>query len=581
LDLPSLPEQTVKLAHWLQTYYPSSIGVVTQQFLPKELSNIHRLVPDKPVQEEKIQLPKQTSEQDTVIKQIRKPRTYIIHGETGSGKTRVYIELAMRTLKEGRSVIMLVPEIGLTSQLTEEFRRTFGQTNVVVTHSQLTEKERKLRWTEIISATKPLVIIGPRSALFSPIKNIGLIILDEAHEASYKQDQSPHYHATRVAAQLADMSQAILILGSATPSVLDYFLAEQKQKPILRMVQLAQSTTKYETHMQVIDIKDRSHFTRSPYLSDELLASIEKALVRGEQSLLFLNRRGTARVVLCDQCGWQAVCPHCNLPLTYHGDLHVLRCHTCGHAEPAMNSCPVCKKPNIVLKSIGTKAVFDEISALFPQSKVQRFDTDNKKSERIEQHYTAVKSGDVDILIGTQILVKGFDLPRLSVVGVVIADTSLSFPDYTAQERTYQLLRQAIGRVGRGHRDSVVIMQTYDPVNPVITSVTTNAWRTFYEQELREREKFKFPPYYFLLKLTVRRASAASSQKTAQKFIDLLCEKSLRVIIDGPAPSVHEKIGDKFQWQVVIKARDRKELLKVIDLLPSGWAYDIDPLNLL
>lgn len=581
LNLPPLPRHLVELAKWLQAYYPSSVGIVAQQLLPKSLSNLHLNEPSSEPYPSSSNMPNLTADQEGVIKQINNPGTYIVHGETGSGKTRVYIELAMRTLKNGRSVIMLVPEIGLTPQLTQNFRATFGQHNVVVTHSQLTDKERKDRWSEIISAERPLVIIGPRSALFSPVQNIGLIVLDEAHEASYKQDQSPHYHTARVAAQLAEISAAILVLGSATPSIVDYFMAQQKQRPILRMLHLAQSTTHYETSMQVIDLKDHSHFERSRYLSNELIASIEKALVNNEQSLLFLNRRGTARVVLCDQCGWQALCPHCNLPLTYHGDSHILRCHTCGHTEPAINSCPVCKKPNIVLKSIGTKAVFDEISTLFPHAKIQRFDTDNKKSERIEQHYTEIKSGSVDILVGTQILVKGFDLPKLSVVGIVIADTSLSFPDYTAQERTYQLLRQAIGRVGRGHRNSKVIIQTYAPDNPVIDSVVKNSWRTFYEQELLEREKFKFPPYYFLLKLAVRRASAKSSQKAAQNLIALLHTKTLKIIIDGPAPAMYEKVGNKFQWQVIVKARNRNELLKVIDLLPSGWTYDIDPLNLL
>lgn len=584
LELPTLPAELVALASWMASYYPAGIGVIAQHFIPKSLTKKHQYLPEITLgsQIKSSEPPELTSEQKSVVSNAQITGTYILHGETGSGKTRVYIELAKESLKAGKSVIVLTPEIGLTPQLFNSFEQTFSaNTPIILTHSQLTESERRKAWLNALCANRPIIIMGPRSALFTPVRNIGLIIVDESHETSYKQDQMPHYHASKIAAQLAKSYGARLILGSATPSITDYFLAQTHSRPILRMVKPARGNAEQHTKINLIDIKDRTHFVRSRYISDELIGAIAEALADGQQSLLFLNRRGTARVVLCQQCGWQALCPHCDLPLTYHGDVYKLRCHTCGYTQSISSSCPVCRSADITLKSIGTKAVFDEIAHLFPHARVQRFDADNKKAERIEQNYDAIRDGSVDILVGTQLLAKGFDLPNLRVVGVIIADTSLYFPDYSAQERTYQLMRQVIGRVGRGTREDTVIIQTYDPDNFVIKSAIKSDWASFYENELKERQRFLFPPYCFLLKMSVRRVSDAAAQHAAEKFVDELKSAGIRVSIDGPTPSFHEKVGNKYQWQVVLKAKDRKELIKAIGLLPSGWSYDIDPLNLL
>jgi primosomal protein N' (replication factor Y) (superfamily II helicase) len=582
IQLPALPPTLVNLALWLADYYPSGLGSIGQQFLPKSLSSVttSSTTTNSLAIPSTASLPPLTKEQQRVVSSITKPDTYVLHGETGTGKTRVYIELAQRTLNAGKSVIILTPEIALTPQLAKNFESVFGE-RVIVTHSQLTDKERRIIWLRTLTSPDPLLIIGPRSALFAPLKNIGLIVLDESHEPSYKQEQAPHYVTNTVASKLASLHGAVLVLGSATPSVSDYFLATQRHKPILRMTSLAQPSAYKPPRIEIVDLKNRSNFSRSPYLSDQLLSSIDNCLRSGEQTLLFLNRRGTARVVLCDQCGWQALCPHCNLPLTYHGDNHNMRCHTCGHTERAVTSCPICHNPKIVLRSIGTKAIVDQISSIFPNARIQRFDTDNKRSERIEQHYNAIVDGKIDIIVGTQILAKGLDLPKLGLVGVVIADTSLNFPDYTADERTYQLLRQVIGRVGRGHRESTVILQTYDPSNFIVQSAATSAWDDYYQHELTAREKFLFPPYCFILKLTCRRANNEAARKKAEDFADTIRGNVIRVNIDGPSPSLHEKVGNKYQWQLIIKAKQRAELIKVINILPSDWSYDIDPLNLL
>ena len=576
LPLPALPPQLVKLAAWLQAYYPAPLGMVAQQITPTISKVVDAPVAALPVPVT-AQLPKLTAEQQAAYDIIQAADTYLLHGKTGTGKTRLYIELALQTVGAGQAAVILTPEISLTSQLAARFIEVFGE-RVVILHSQLTPVERRSAWQKILTAREPLIVVGPRSALFSPLHNIGLIVMDEAHEPAYKQEQAPHYQTNRVASKLRELHGATLVLGSATPSVNDYQLAEQRGKQIIRLSALAVGDQQPAT-TTVVDLKDRTLFPRSHYISQPLQEAMQRALANGEQSLLYLNRRGTARIVICETCGWQAMCPHCDIPLTYHGDTHELRCHVCNFKMGPPSSCPDCKKPTIVYKSIGTKAVVDEVRKLFPSARVQRFDTDNAKADRFEQHDAAVRRGDVDILVGTQLLAKGLDLPYLSVLGVLMADTSLQMPDYTASERTYQLLNQVLGRVGRGHRASHTFVQTYQPANAVIHAAITDDWPTFYARELAERQQFKFPPYYYLLKLQVRRASAKAAAKAAETLATALAAKP--VIIEGPAPSLHEKIGGKYQYQLVIKAKQRSALLQIIAELPANWSYDIDPSDLL
>jgi len=347
------------------------------------------------------------------------------------------------------------------------------------------------------------------------------------------------------------------------------------------MLQTAKTHDFADSAVRVVDLKDRSSFSKSPYLSNELLAAIAETLHKCEQSLIFLNRRGTARVVFCDKCGWQAACPHCDLPLVYHGDTHVMRCHSCDYKAPSPTSCPNCHNASVVFKSIGTKAVASEIERLFPAARVMRFDTDNKKEERIEQHYDSVHKGEVDVIVGTQTLAKGLDLPHLGLVGVVVADTGLYFPDFSAQERTYQLLAQVLGRVGRGHRAGQAIIQTYTPESPLLNAILAKDWEGFYATEIAERKAFRFPPFCYVLKLTVRRASSDTAANAATAFVQTLEATQRGIVIEGPAPAFHEKVQNKYAWQIIIKASNRQRLVQIIRGLPSGWSYDIDPMNLL
>ena len=578
-----IPSELINLAGWMMQYYPASAGETMQQFLPGRI--YPPAEPEPATDPDDTGLPPLTDEQRRAVEAVEAggADTYLLHGETGSGKTRAYIELALRAWRRGRSSIVLTPEIGLTPQLTEAFESVFGNANVITTHSRLTAKERALQWHRALArpAGRPLLVLGPRSALFLPLRDLGLIVLDESHEASYKQEQAPHYHAAKVAAKLSGLHGAALVLGSATPPVGDYFVARAKDKQILRLTAAARQHDFEPPVTAIIDLKDRSKFSRKPHLSDDLLKSVEASLRAGEQSLVFLNRRGTARTVVCELCGWVATCSHCDLPLTYHGDAHDLRCHTCGLVQRAFISCPECGSPQIMMKSVGTKAIVDELQSAFPQAIIQRFDTDNKKSERLEAHYHNVRDGKVDIVVGTQLVAKGLDLPGLSTVGVVVADTSLYLPDYTATERTYQLLRQVIGRVGRGHRAGRVVLQTYDPASPIIRAAATGDWEGFYDAEIRERQQYHFPPFVHTLKLAVRRASPSAAEKAAQKVADALQDSGLHLTVDGPMPALHEKHGDKYQWQLVCKASERSQLVAAIHALPANWSYDIDPTNLL
>lgn len=580
-----LPSANMKLLYWLIDYYPSPLGTVAQQFIPTAVAQTS-INPPQPVNHRSYsskQSPPLTIEQAAVLENIDNSSqpTFVLHGDTGTGKTRIYIELAKKTLATESSVLILTPEIGLTPQLVSDFETTFNKTNVVLLHSTLAPNKRRKAWLDILQSSKPIVIVGPRSALFSPIAKLGLIVVDEFHEAAYKQEQAPHYQAVRVASQLARIHDAKLILGSATPSTQDHYFAQAKGIPILRMKAVASQTVPAERSIEIIDMRDKRNHGHNHYLSTPLLKAIALALQNKDQVLIFLNRRGTARIILCQGCGWQAMCQNCAIALTYHGDSHLLKCHTCGYSQSAPLSCPICHNTEIVFKSMGTKSLVEALVREFPKARIQRFDTDSKRSERIEQHYEGMVSGEIEILVGTQMLTKGLDLPKLSLVGIVAADTSLYFPDYTAEEHTYQLLSQVVGRVGRGHRKGLAVIQTYTPDNPSLQAVIKKDWDSFYKTQLEQRQQFLYPPFCFILKLSCARSSAKSAKTAAERLVTSLREQSLRCVVVGPSPSYYEKVAGKYRWQVIIKAKGRGVLLKIIKDLPSGWNHDIDPVNLL
>ncbi|MDZ7744308.1 MAG: primosomal protein N' [Candidatus Saccharibacteria bacterium] len=581
----SLPDPLIKLIDWLRLYYPASLGGLLQAFLPSTLLKTSRLkeTTDRAVKsfQPKIELPKLTAEQESAISTIESSNqtTTLIHGDTGSGKTRVYIELVRKAFAKQQSSIILTPEIGLTPQLAQTFLDTFGD-RVVVLHSGLTAAQRRDIWLRVLESDEPLIVVGTRSALFAPIKKVGLIVIDEMHDQAYKQESAPYYQATRVAGQLAKLHQSKLIMGSATPPAADYYLLQKKGVPIVRMSESAIGRIR-PADIETVKLENREHFTRSAHLSNQLIKHVETALANNEQSIIFLNRRGTARVVLCQRCGWQSLCPRCDITLTYHGDSHRVLCHTCGHNTVAPPVCPSCNNHDISFKSIGTKYLVDELMRIFPKARVQRFDTDSTKSERLEQQYKQVKSGKIDILVGTQLLSKGLDLPQLSVIGVVLADTGLLIPDFTANELTYQQLTQIMGRVGRGHRHGHIVIQSYHPDNPAIKTAIQRDYQAFYEQEIAERKQYNFPPFVFLLKLACMRANNTSAQNACNSLAESLGRQHPKLEIIGPTPAFHAKQNNKFRWQLIVKSSSRQVLTEIIRELPTNWSYDIDPANLL
>lgn len=583
LEPRPLPRQYVGLAHWLSTYYMTPLAVVLQSLLPSGLHKNRRLK----AQSQSVITRKRThfllnETQTSAIQKINNASagTILLHGITGSGKTAVYIELARQTIAAGKSVTVLVPEIALTSQLVAEFSTHFK--DILLTHSRQTEAERHDVWRRALNAENPQVIIGPRSALFMPVHNLGLIVIDEAHEPSYKQEQSPRYHAARAAHFLAEQAGAKLILGSATPSVIDYYLAESTGRPIVTMDKLAVQSA-HKPSVQLVDMTKRTHFKRHRFLSDAAITQIEHDTASDKQALIFHNRRGSAPTTLCESCGWQAGCPNCFVPLTLHADIHQLRCHICGFTSRVPTSCPQCGSVNIIHKGIGTKLIESEIKKLFPKLNVARFDGDSDPDQTVEQRYKELYDGDIDIIIGTQVIAKGLDLPKLHSVVVVQADAGLSLPDYASPERTFQLLAQVIGRVGRSTHDTNVIVQSYQPTHPVITLGLAQDYAGFYQLALEQRRRGHFPPFTYLLKLQCSYKTEATSIKNARALAAGL-QRSLPsdVKILGPTPAFYERAGGSYRWQLVLKSPKRAYLIAALAHLPSQhWQYELDPISLL
>ncbi len=584
LSSKPLPAHCLKLAQWLSVYYHCNLSEALRQFAPSKptLRHTKQEVPDlshDPDSQIEIEAPL-TKTQEKALDEIRKNPsvTVLLHGITGSGKTRIYLELAKETLEKGRSVIMLTPEIALTTQLIGQAKKSLG-TNVFILHSQLSQAKRKQIWLSILESTKPVVIIGPRSALFSPVHNPGLVILDEAHEPAYKQDQSPRYHAARVASQLGLLTASKVILGTATPLVTDYYLAEDKNA-VVNMNEQA-ITSKEQTTFEVVDLKDRSNFTTNPYLSTQFIDAAKEALGSKKQVMIYLNRRGSARLVLCNKCGWQLLCPHCDIPLVYHADEHLTRCHVCGYNQTPPNVCLKCKNPDIIYKSIGTKALAAAAEKLFPQYKVQRFDSDSLEGEHVNDLFHQLQSGEIDILVGTQLLAKGLDLPRLGLVGIVSAESSMGLPDYTSEERAFQLLYQVIGRVGRGHIKGKIILQSYDPKSIVVESALNRDWHSFYKYTLQERQDFRFPPFSYMLQLSCKRATLKGVEQASSRLKKDLLGLKLPVEIIGPTPSFYARRGKFYYYQIIAKAKNRSHLLELAKHVPADWTVNLDPANLL
>ena len=515
----------------------------------------------------------------------------LLHGVTGSGKTEIYLQAIKIALEQGKNAIVLVPEISLTPQTVERFKSRFAeiQDGVAVLHSHLSEGERHDEWHKIHSG-RARIVIGARSAVFAPLENLGLIVVDEEHETSYKQEEAPRYHARDVAVVRGKIEKCIVLLGSATPSLESYYNAthekyrlatltkrvDENQMPLIRIVDLRQERRK-EKGMAILAGK----------LRDAITARLEKR----EQTILFLNRRGFSTSLLCSNCGESRDCPNCSVALTFHRGVARLTCHLCGHTAAVPKKCPACGEDALIYSGFGTEKVEATVSQLFPNAVVKRMDADSMtRKDAYRETLRAFRAGKIDILVGTQMIAKGLHFPNVTLVGIINADLALHLPDFRAGERTFQLLTQVAGRAGRGETSGEVFVQTYTPFSPSIQFARHHDFAGYFQQELEFRERCDFPPFKHAVLITVRSAHEARAKFSAETLARRLKESLTdEFILGAPAPAPLEKLQGQFRFHILIRGeaimRLSRLIREVLDKLPFpedvAVAVDVDPYQLL
>ncbi len=524
-------------------------------------------------------------------------KVFLLHGVTGSGKTEVYLQAIARALEEGKGAIVLVPEISLTPQTVERFKARFSsgplQTLVAVLHSHLSTGERHDEWHKIRQG-RAKIVIGARSAIFAPVEPLGLIIVDEEHEHSYKQEEAPRYHARDVAVVRGQREGATVVLGSATPSLESYHNAKRGKYTLLEMP--SRVDDKRMPLVRVLDMRtEKSKGDKGPPIfSQRLKDAIHHRLEAGEQTILFLNRRGFATSMQCPDCGLVAECPNCSLSLTYHRREQSLRCHICGHRDHAPKRCPneKCRSPKIRFHGLGTEKVEDVLRKLFPKANVCRMDSDAlKRKDDFRRILGDFRRGKIDILVGTQMIAKGLHFPRVTLVGIVYADTSLHLADFRAGERTFQLLTQVAGRAGRGDVEGEVVVQTFSPSHPAIQFARHHDFEGYFETEMEFREQLLYPPFTRAALLTIRgrnedkvKFSADHIKRELEKIIPKLPD----LVIAGPAPAPLLRAENFYRYQIMLRLGQMSALSRHLALLDAQLTLpddvtltiDIDPVNL-
>jgi primosomal protein N' (replication factor Y) len=536
-----------------------------------------------------------TGAQEAVFKPIQagifnetpntKPAVFLLHGVTASGKTEIYLQALAETVKLGKTGIALVPEIALTPQTIERFAARFPG-RVAVLHSQLTLGEQYDEWQRI-KKDEVDVVVGPRSALFAPQPNLGLIIIDEEHEWTYKQhEQSPRYHARDVAIKMAELTGAVVVMGSATPSVETYYHALKGDYQLLRLPDRVVPVENAPLPaVEIVDMREELKAGNRSMFSQTLSAALEKVLANKEQAILFLNRRGSATSIQCRNCGFVIKCKRCDIPLTYHFDSDSLVCHRCNYKIKPPQICPNCSSRRIRYLGIGTEKLSEEAQAMFPHARLLRWDSDvTQKRNSHQDILNTFRNHEADILIGTQMVAKGLDLPLVTLVGVVIADTSMNLPDFRAGERTFQLLSQVAGRAGRGQLGGQVVIQTYNPNHYAIQAAARHDYQAFYDREIDFRRQLKEPPFTQLAALTYVHTNDNRCREEAEKMAKhITVERDAKAIPDltiiGPAPAFIHRLRGRYHWQIILRGSDLSAFLKNISF-PQGWMIDIDPVGL-
>ena len=597
LDQASLLQPDVlDLCRWIADYYLAPIGEVLKSALPPGITRKHLDRFDAGPQTD---YPKPaapfnlTTEQLNALYAIEKTEgfsTLLLHGVTGSGKTEVYIQAAEYTLSRGNTCLILVPEIGLTPQLTERFSARFPG-RVAVLHSSLTRKQRIEEWLRILNGRAP-VVVGTRSAVFAPLRNLKLIIVDEEHETTYKQEETPRYHARDTAIVRAQRLGATVVLGSATPSMESFRNAERKKFEYVHLA--ARVEARPLPDVEIINMREEFAVEgKQPIFSRRLLQAIGERLERREQTMVLLNRRGFAAYLLCRHCGFTFQCSSCSVSMTYHRSVGRLLCHYCGLAKRPPGKCPDCQSEYIYYVGEGTERIEADLRELFADARIGRIDRDTMKHVRdFERVLGGFRNGEIDILVGTQMIAKGHDFPMVTLVGVLAADAALSLPDFRAAERTFQLLTQVAGRSGRGDRPGEVIIQSFFPDHYTFQLACTQKFEEFYARESRYRKAMFYPPFTALAGIVVTdrdKERAATEARAVSDFIDSIRGDSVRVL--GPAPAPLERVKQWHRYQLLIKAGSRSTMHRVLISLrehldgkklgSTRVLVDVDPTSLL
>jgi primosomal protein N' (replication factor Y) len=515
----------------------------------------------------------------------------LLHGVTGSGKTEIYLQAIQSTLARGKTAIVLVPEISLTPQTVERFKSRFAgaQETVAVLHSHLSEGERHDEWHKIHGG-RARIVVGARSAVFAPLENLGLIVVDEEHETSYKQEEAPRYHARDVAVVRGKMEGCAVLLGTATPSLESYHNAVQGKYRLLNLTQRVDDCQM--PLMRIVDLRlERRKEKIAPILSEKLRGAITARLEKREQTILFLNRRGFSTSLLCSNCGEARECPNCSVALTFHRNAARLSCHLCGHIAAVPKKCPACSQDALIYSGFGTEKVEANVAHLFPDATVRRMDADSmSRKDAYRETLQAFRSGKIDILVGTQMIAKGLHFPNVTLVGIINADLALHLPDFRAGERTFQLLTQVAGRAGRGETPGEVFVQTYTPFSPSIQFARHHDFAGYFEQELEFRERCDFPPFKHVILITVRSAHEARAQFSAETIARRLKEAlPPEFILNAPAPAPLEKLQSQFRFHILLRGEAIMRLSRLVretlDKLPLPEdvvaSVDVDPYQLL
>ena len=498
---------------------------------------------------------------ETILQSVQEQQsqTYLLEGITGSGKTEVYLQVIAEVLNQGKTAIMLVPEISLTPQMVQRFKSRFGE-HVAVMHSGLSQGEKYDEWRKI-ERGEAEVVVGARSAIFAPIENIGVIIIDEEHEASYKQEETPRYHARDLAIWRSEYHHCPVVLGSATPSLESRARAQKNVYQRLRLTQRANQAATLPT-IDVVDMRQEVENGNVSSFSMSLQEKLQERLEKNEQSVLLLNRRGYSSFVMCRDCGYVLPCPNCDISLTLHMDSKTMKCHYCGHEERIPYRCPNCGQDKIRYYGTGTQKVEEELQTLLPDSRILRMDVDTTRRKGAhEKILRTFGEGQADILLGTQMIAKGLDFPNVTLVGVLNADTALNLPDFRSSERTFQLLTQVSGRAGRAEKPGEVIIQSFNPEHYAIQLAKAQDYEDFYTKEMYIRHRGDYPPYYFTVQIT---ASHPEENEAAKQMFQIARKLkqglSPQAILLGPTPNAIMRVNNRYFYQVIIKYKQEPML---------------------